>query len=78
MVRHSRRPGVKYSFKVVDKDQVNTFALPGGWLYVNRGLIITAENEAELAGVIGHEIGHVVGKHGARQISKQYGLAMLV
>ena len=78
LVRHSRRPGVKYSFKVVDKDQVNAFALPGGWLYVNRGLIITAENEAELAGVIGHEIGHVVGKHGARKISKQYGLAMLV
>ena len=78
LVRHSRRPGVKYSFKVVDTDQVNAFALPGGWLYINRGLITTAENEAELAGVIGHEIGHVVGKHGARKISKQYGLAVLV
>jgi predicted Zn-dependent protease len=78
LVRHSRRPGVKYSFKVVDTDQVNAFALPGGWLYINRGLITTAENEAELAGVIGHEIGHVVGKHGARQITKQYGLAVLV
>jgi len=78
LVRHSRRPGVKYSFKVVDTDQVNAFALPGGWLYINRGLITTAENEAELAGVIGHEIGHVVGKHGARQITKQYGLIAIV
>ena len=78
LVGYSRRPDLKYTFKVVDTDQVNAFALPGGWLYVNRGLITTAENEAELAGVIGHEIGHVVGKHGARQISKQFGLAVLV
>jgi predicted Zn-dependent protease len=78
LVLHSKRPKLKYSFKVVDTDQVNAFALPGGWLYVNRGLITAAENESELAGVIGHEIGHVVGKHGARQISKQYGFAVLV
>jgi len=78
LARHSKRPELRYSFKVVDTDDVNAFALPGGWLYVNRGLITTAENESELAGVIGHEIGHVVGRHGARQISKQYGLAVLV
>ena len=78
LVSHSKRSELKYSFKVVDTDEVNAFALPGGWLYVNRGLITTAENEAELAGIIGHEIGHVVGKHGARQISKQYGLAVLM
>jgi len=78
LAKYSRRPNLKYTFKVVDTDQVNAFALPGGWLYVNRGLITTAENEAELAGVIGHEIGHVVGKHGARQISKQFGLAVFV
>ena len=78
LVKHSRRSDLKYHFKVVDTDEVNAFALPGGWLYVNRGLIAAAENEAELAGVVGHEIGHVVGKHGARQITKQFGLAVLV
>ena len=78
LVKHSRRSNIRYSFKVVDTDQVNAFALPGGWLYVNRGLILASEDESELAGVIGHEIGHVVGRHGARQISKQYGLAVLV
>ena len=78
LVRHSKRPELTYTFQVTDLDEVNAFALPGGWLYVNRGLITTAANESELAGVIGHEIGHVVGRHGARQITKQYGLAMLV
>ena len=78
LARHSRRPDLEYHIKVVDTDEVNAFALPGGWLYVNRGLMAAAENESELAGVMGHEIGHVVGRHGARQISKQFGLAVLV
>ena len=54
---------------------VNAFALPGGYLYVNLGLIRAAENESELAGVMGHEIGHIVGRHGAKQLTKQLGLA---
>jgi predicted Zn-dependent protease len=62
---------------VVDTDEVNAFALPGGYLYVNRGLITRAENESELAGVIGHEVGHVVGKHGAKMLTRQYGIAVL-
>lgn len=78
MVKASNLTMFEYHFNVVDTDDVNAFALPGGYLYVNRGLIQTAETESELAGVIGHEIGHVVGHHGARQISKQYGLAVLV
>ncbi len=78
MVKASNLTMFDYHFNVVDTDDVNAFALPGGYLYVNRGLIETAETESELAGVIGHEIGHVVGHHGARQISKQYGLAVLV
>jgi beta-barrel assembly-enhancing protease len=78
LARHSRRPELAYRIRVVDTDEVNAFALPGGYLYVNRGLIETAANEAELAGVMGHEIGHVVGKHGARQITKQLGLEVLV
>jgi len=78
MVKASNLTMFEYHFNVVDTDDVNAFALPGGYLYVNRGLIETADTESELAGVIGHEIGHVVGHHGARQISKQYGLAVLI
>ena len=78
LARYSQRSGLTYYFKVVDTDEVNAFALPGGWLYVNRGLITTAENESELAGVIGHEIGHVEWKHGARAISRHFGAAVIV
>ncbi len=67
-------PGEKYpyQFKCVNDASINAFALPGGFLYVNRGTIEAADNEAELAGVIGHEIGHVVLRHGTNQASKQY------
>ncbi len=78
LARHSRRTDITYHIKVVDTDEVNAFAVPGGWLYVNLGLITTAENESELAGVMGHEIGHVVGRHGARQITKRFGLGVLI
>jgi predicted Zn-dependent protease len=78
LVGHSKRQDIQYHFNVVETGQVNAFALPGGWLYVNAGLIATADTEAELAGVLAHEIGHVVGRHGARQISSQYGLAVLL
>lgn len=54
-----------FTFTVLDSDIVNAFALPGGYVYVTRGLMGLAENEAELAGVIGHEIGHVTARHGA-------------
>ncbi len=59
-----------YSFKVVHDDSINAFALPGGPTYVNTGLILAAENEAQLAGVIGHEIAHVALRHGTNQVSK--------
>ncbi len=67
LVEKSGRPGLEYSFKVVDSPEVNAFALPGGFIYVNRGLIETADSEDELAGVLGHEIAHVVARHGAEQ-----------
>ncbi len=70
----SQRSDITYQIKVVDTDDVNAFAVPGGYLYMNRGLISHAENESELAGVMGHEVGHIVGRHGSKQISKQYGL----
>ena len=74
LANHSQRQNIAYHFKVVNTDVVNAFAVPGGYLYVNIGLIRAAENESELAGVIGHEIGHVVGKHGVKQMTRQLGL----
>jgi beta-barrel assembly-enhancing protease len=67
-------PGPKYpyQFKVVNASDINAFALPGGYLYVNRGLIEAAKNEGQLAGVIGHEIAHVALRHGTSQASKAY------
>src|SRR5215813_10555362 len=56
--------------KVIDSNEVNAFALPGGHLYINRGVLETADNEAELAGVIAHETGHVAARHGVEQASK--------
>src|SRR5581483_5519868 len=69
----AKAPGEKfpYQFKVVETKEVNAFALPGGFLYVNRGLIEAAQNEAELAGVMAHEISHAALRHGTNQISKQ-------
>jgi hypothetical protein len=65
-------PGEKfpYQFKCVNDASINAFALPGGFLFVNRGTIEAADNEAELAGVIGHEIGHVALRHGTNQLTK--------
>lgn len=75
---NSERPEIVYYFKVVDTDEINAFALPGGYLYINRGLIAAADSESELAGVIAHEIGHVVGRHGAKQMTRQIGLSALI
>src|SRR5213593_3115489 len=54
---------VPFTIKVIDSDEVNAFALPGGFFYVNKGLILAADNEAELAGVMAHEIAHVAARH---------------
>ncbi len=61
---------VPFTIKVIDSDEINAFALPGGFLYINRGVIEAADNEAELAGVIAHEIAHVTARHGVEQASK--------
>lgn len=68
----SRATGEKYpyQFKVVDDKAINAFALPGGYIYVNRGVFDAADTEAQLAGVIAHEIGHVALRHSASQVSK--------
>src|SRR5271170_2461948 len=61
---------VPFTIKVIDSDEVNAFALPGGFFYVNSGLILRAQEEAELAGVMAHEISHVTARHGTRQATK--------
>jgi beta-barrel assembly-enhancing protease len=70
IAKASRRAQLPYSLKVVNTKVVNAFALPGGFIYVNRGLIEWARSESELAAVLGHEVGHVVGRHGANAISR--------
>ena len=71
LAAHSERPNLPWSFKVVDDPAVNAFALPGGFIYVTRGLMTHLTNEAELVSVLGHEIGHVTARHSVNQMSKQ-------
>ena len=61
---------VPFTIKVIDSDEVNAFALPGGFFYVNSGLILAASNEAELSGVMAHEIAHVCARHAMRQVTR--------
>ena len=70
IVKHSDAK-VPFHIKVVDTDEVNAFAFPGGFFYINKGLLLEAENESELAGVMAHEISHVVARHATAMLSKQ-------
>jgi predicted Zn-dependent protease len=65
----SHRPGIDYSFTIIDSSSVNAFALPGGYIYITRGMLAYLNSEAELAAVLGHEIGHVTARHSVRQQS---------
>ncbi len=69
--QHAERKDVTYTFTVLNTDDINAFALPGGYVYVTRGLLALANNEAELAGVLGHEIGHVNARHTAERAGQQ-------
>lgn len=68
LAKTSQRPDLPYTFQVVADDSINAFATMGGYVYINTGLIATADNEAELASVIGHEIAHIVARHGVEQM----------
>jgi beta-barrel assembly-enhancing protease len=70
--------GLRYTFYVVNSDQINAFAVPGGYIYVNRGVIERAANESELAGVLAHEIGHVVERHSIEQLQRAQGANALL
>src|SRR5215212_6280659 len=67
----SERPNLPWTFTILDTPIVNAMALPGGYIYVTRGMLERINSEDELAGVIGHEIAHVTARHSAQQISKQ-------
>ncbi|MBI4828621.1 MAG: M48 family metalloprotease [Nitrospinae bacterium] len=71
------QPEFEYHFKVVDHEMVNAFALPGGYIYVTRGLLAALNSESALAGVLGHEIGHVIGHHAVKQMKKSIAQTLL-
>jgi predicted Zn-dependent protease len=70
MAAISHRPDLKYEFKIVDSEVLNAFAVPGGYVYFTRGIMAHFNNEAEFAGVLGHEIGHITARHSVSQQSK--------
>ncbi|MEQ1808032.1 MAG: M48 family metalloprotease [Burkholderiaceae bacterium] len=71
LAKQSHRAHLQWTFTVLDSADVNAFALPGGYVYVTRGIMAYLDSEADLAGVIGHEIGHVTARHGAQRATKQ-------
>lgn len=79
IVSVSDRQDIDYKFTIVDDTStVNAFAVPGGYLYIYSGLLLRAENEAEVAGVLAHEVGHVVGKHSMKKMTSLYGYQFLL
>ncbi|HEX2091068.1 MAG TPA: M48 family metallopeptidase [Longimicrobiaceae bacterium] len=78
LVQQADSSGRRYDFYLVDSPEVNAFAIPGGHIYVNRGLIEHADDLSELAGVLGHEIAHVTERHGLEQLEKQQGANLLL
>ncbi|HQR37989.1 MAG TPA: M48 family metallopeptidase [Blastocatellia bacterium] len=77
LVRSSRRPDIQYRFYAIEDNSVNAFAIPGGYVYVHTGLLNMVQSEDELAGAMAHEIGHVVARHGLRNIKKAQRVAMI-
>jgi predicted Zn-dependent protease len=77
LVASLAEPAFEYHFQVADMAEPNAFALPGGYVYVSRGLLALTNSEAELANVLGHEIGHVVARHGVRRQSRAAGVGLL-
>lgn len=73
LARAADTRGLTWNFRVVDSKEVNAFAIPGGWVYVNRGLIERSQNMSQLAGVLGHEIAHVTLRHSVQQMQQMQG-----
>jgi predicted Zn-dependent protease len=70
---NAERKDVKYTFTLLNSDEINAFALPGGYVYITRGLLSLANNEAEVAGVLGHEVGHITARHTAARVGQAQG-----
>lgn len=77
LVRYSKRNNIPYTFKVVDTKGINAYAIPGGFIYVHLDLIRATKSESELAAVLGHEIGHIVGRHSMKRLTQVYGIEIL-
>ena len=77
LARASHRSHLEYTFTVLDSPDINAFALPGGYIYITRGIMAYLDSEAELAGVLGHEIGHVTARHSVRQQGGQVASGIL-
>jgi predicted Zn-dependent protease len=73
LAKSSERPNLPWTFTVVDQPVVNAFAVPGGFIYITRGILAYFDSEAQLVGVLGHEIGHVTARHSAQQYTRQVG-----
>ncbi len=71
LAAHSDRRDIEYHFTVLDTEEINAFAAPGGWIYVTVGLLRQVTHTSELAGVLGHEVGHVVERHGAEELEER-------
>ena len=78
LAKVSERPNLPWQFTVVDQPAINAFAVPGGFIYLTRGILPFLANEAELVGVIGHEIGHVTARHSAQQYTRSLGGQLLL
>ncbi|MBL8659684.1 MAG: M48 family metalloprotease [Rhodospirillales bacterium] len=70
LAAQTEMPGLNYSFTVLDDELINAFALPGGYVHITRGLLALADNEAEMASVLGHELGHITARHAAQRYSQ--------
>jgi predicted Zn-dependent protease len=71
MGKISHRPNIEYHFRILDSPVINAFAVPGGYIYLTRGILVQFNNEAEMLGVLGHEMGHITARHSASQQTKQ-------
>jgi predicted Zn-dependent protease len=76
LAKQSQRANLKWTFTVLDSPEINAFALPGGYVYITRGIMAYLDSEADMAGVIGHEIGHVTARHGAQRATRQQDAAI--
>jgi predicted Zn-dependent protease len=77
LAKISQRSQLKWTFTVLDSPEINAFALPGGYVYITRGIMAYLDSEADLAGVVGHEIGHVTARHGAQRATRQQDAAIV-